>query len=88
MAVYPAWSNSRFEAELVIPEGQKLNIGAVGQQPPSSLTPKYRGGADQVILPRNWSMDWVKSVKDGKTGKVYTFDEFKTAFPDQIRRGN
>jgi filamentous hemagglutinin len=87
-AVYPAWSNSRFEAELMIPEGQKLNIGAVGQQPPSSLTPKYRGGADQVLLPRNWSTDWVKSVRDGKTGIVYSLDEFKAAFPDQVTRGN
>ncbi|WP_338590384.1 hypothetical protein VXM60_19375 [Shewanella khirikhana] len=86
-AVYPAWSNSRFEAELVVPNGQTLSIGAVGQQPPNSLVPKYRGGADQILLPRNWATDWVKSVRDGKTGIVYSFDEFKTAFPDQVSRG-
>ncbi|MNH15655.1 hypothetical protein D3C79_752710 [compost metagenome] len=88
LAVYPAWSNSRFEADLVIPEGQKLNIGVVGQQPPNSLIPKCRGGVDQIILPRNWSMDWVRSVRDGKTGAIYTLDEFKAAFPDQMTRGN
>ncbi len=86
-AVYPKWSSSRFEAEIEIPAGQKLNIGAVGQQPSSSLTPKYRGGADQVLLPRNYPMDWVKSVRDGKTGVVYTLDEFKAAFQDQVSRG-
>jgi len=87
-AVYPAWSNSRFEAELVVPGGHKLNIGSVGQQPPNSLTPKYRGGADQILLPKSWSTDWVKSVRDGKTGIVYSLDEFKAAFPDQVTRGN
>ncbi|GGB22167.1 hypothetical protein GCM10007414_39440 [Agarivorans gilvus] len=65
-----------------------MNIGSVGQQPPNSLTPKFRGGADQVLLPRNWSTDWVKFVRDGKTGIVYTFDEFKAAFPGQMTRDN
>ncbi len=59
----------------------------VGQQPPSSLTPKYRGGADQILLPRNWSSDWVSSVRDGQTGRIYSYDEFKTEFPEQVTRG-
>jgi hypothetical protein len=87
-AVYPKWSNSRFEAEIEIPSGQKLNLGTVGEQPPSSSIPKYRGGADQILLPRNWSSDWVKSVRDGKTGKIYSLQEFQAKFPDQLRRGN
>jgi filamentous hemagglutinin len=85
-AVYPGWSNSRFEAEIDIPASEKINIGTVGQQPPSSATPKYRGGADQILLPKDWSPSWVKSIRDGKTGKVYTYEEFKAAFPDQVTR--
>ncbi|MBC8954444.1 hypothetical protein [Xenorhabdus sp. PB62.4] len=83
-AVYKKWSTSRFEAEIEIPQDTKLNIGIVGKQPPSSDTPKYRGGGDQILLPRDYPMDWVKSIRDGKTGKVYTYEEFKVAFPDQV----
>ncbi len=86
-AVYKKWSTTQFEAQIEIPKNTKLNIGAVGEQPPLSTNPKYTGGADQILLPRNYSTDWIKSVRDGKTGKVYTYDEFKTKFPDQVTRG-
>jgi hypothetical protein len=86
-AVYPKWSTSRFEAEIDIPPGEKLNIGKVAEQPVGSNSPKYRGKGDQVVLPRNYPMDWVKSVRDGKTGKEYSMDEFRTLFPDQFRGG-
>lgn len=85
-AVYPAWSNSRFEATIEIPKNQQLSIGKVGQQPVSSATPKYKGGADQILLPRDYPSSWVKSIRDGKTGKVYTYKQFEKAFPDQIKR--
>ena len=70
---------------VVVPKGEKLNIGKVAEQPPSSKTPKYRGGGDQILLPRDYPTKWVKSIRDGKTGKVYTIDEFKKEFPDQFR---
>ncbi len=85
-AVYPAWSNSRFEATIEIPRNQQLSIGKVGQEPVSSATPKYAGGADQILLPRDFPASWVKSVRDGKTGKVYTYEQFEKAFPNQIKR--
>ncbi|WP_428386130.1 hemagglutinin repeat-containing protein, partial [Pectobacterium versatile] len=86
-AVYKKWSTTQFEAQIEIPKNTKLNIGAVGEQPPLSTNPKYNGGADQILLPRNYSTDWIKSVRDGKTGKIYTYDEFKTKLPDQVTRG-
>ncbi|WP_326489299.1 hemagglutinin repeat-containing protein [Pectobacterium versatile] len=86
-AVYKKWSTTQFEAQIEIPKNTKINIGAVGEQPPLSTNPKYTGGADQILLPRNYSTDWIKSVRDGKTGKIYTYDEFKTKFPDQVTRG-
>ena len=85
-AVYPKWSNSRFEAEIIVPKGEKLNLGKVAEQPVGVKNPKYKGNADQVLLPKDYSIDWVKSVRDGKTGKVYTIDEFKTLFPEQFRK--
>ncbi|WP_150601118.1 hemagglutinin repeat-containing protein [Pandoraea fibrosis] len=83
-AIYPKWSSARFEAVIEVPQGQKLNIGKVGKQPTGSDNPKYRGGEDQVLLPRGYPVNWVKSVRDGKTGKTYTLDEFRDAFPDQF----
>lgn len=85
-AVYPSWSTSRFEAEIEIPKGQEISIGKVGKQPVDSNYPKYKGGADQILLPRNFPKEWVKSIKDGKTGKTYSFDEFNDLFPNQISR--
>ncbi len=85
-AVYPKWSTAQFEAEIVVPRGEVLNIGKVGQQPPFVGAPKYSGGADQVLLPQNWPKEWVKSIKDGKTGLVYSYDEFRSKFSHQITR--
>lgn len=86
-AVYKKWSTTQFEAQIEVPENTKLNLGFVGEQPPLSKNPKYSGGADQILLPRNYSFDWIKSIRDGKTGKVYSYDEFKKAFPEQVSRG-
>ncbi|VVE37841.1 hemagglutinin repeat-containing protein [Pandoraea terrigena] len=83
-AVYPKWSSTRFEAVIEVPQGQKLNVGKVGKQPTESDSPKYRGGEDQVLLPRGYPVDWVRSVRDGKTGKTYTLDEFRVEFTDQF----
>lgn len=86
-AVYQQWSTTQFEAKIEVPANTKLNIGSVGEQPPLSSNPKFTGGADQVLLPQNFPSDWIKSVRDGKTGKVYTYEEFKIAFPNQVSRG-
>lgn len=37
-------------------------------------------------MPLDYPLKWVKSVRDGKTGKVYTYDEFRKAFPDQVTK--
>ena len=84
-AVYTKWSTSQFEAEIEIPKGQVVNIGKVGQQPPESATPKYRGGEDQILMPRNYPISWVKSIRDGKTGKSYSIEEFIKKFPNQVK---
>ena len=86
-AVYKKWSATQFEAQIEIPKDTKLNVGFVAEQPPLSNAPKYDGGADQILLPRNYPVEWIKSVRDGKTGKVYTYDEFKREFPEQVTRG-
>jgi filamentous hemagglutinin len=79
LAILKKWSTMQFEAELVIEKGAKLNLGKIA---PQSV---YSGGADQVLLPLGYPENWVKSIKDLKTGKIYSLEEFKISFPDQIK---
>jgi len=78
LAILKKWSNMQFEAEFVVEKGATLNLGKIA---PQSI---YSGGADQVLLPRNIPENWVKNIKDLKTGKTYSLEEFKTAFPELI----
>lgn len=78
LAILKKWSNMQFEAELVIDKGVRLNLGKIA---PQSI---YSGGADQILMPRNYPENWVKNIKDLKTGKVYNLEEFKSNFPDKI----
>jgi hypothetical protein len=78
LAILPKWNTMQFEAELIIVKGTKVNLGKVAPQG------KYLGGADQVLLPLEYPENWIKSVKDLKTGKIYNLEEFKKAFPNLI----
>jgi hypothetical protein len=66
LAILKKWSTMQFEAELIVEKGAKLNLGKIA---PQSV---YSGGADQVLLPLGYPENWVKSVKDLKTGTVYS----------------
>jgi hypothetical protein len=78
LAILKKWSTMQFEAELVIEKGAKLNLGKIASQP------GYKGGADQLLLPLGYQESWVKRVKDLKSGRIYTLEEFKKAFSDQL----
>jgi hypothetical protein len=79
LAILKKWSTMQFEAELIVEKGAKLNLGKIA---PQSI---YSGGADQVLLPLGYPENWVKSIKDLKTGTVYSLEEFRVAFPNQIK---
>ena len=78
LAILKKWSNMQFEAELIIEKGTKVDLGKIA---PQSI---YSGGADQILMPRNYPENWVKNIKDLKTGKTYSLEEFKRIFPDKI----
>ncbi|MGB4774263.1 MAG: fibronectin type III domain-containing protein, partial [Daejeonella sp.] len=80
LAIMKKWSTMQFEAEIIVEKGTKLNLGKIASQP------GYKGGADQVLLPKAYPESWIKSVTDLKTGKIYSVEEFKAAFPDQIKK--
>jgi len=58
-----------------------LKIGIIKIAPQN----KYKGGTDQILLPLNYSEEWVKSITDFKTKNIYSLKEFKEKFPTQIK---
>ena len=75
----------RFEAKIEVPTGQTLNIGKVAPQTSSNGLQTLTGGGDQILMPQNWNaQQWVREVVDKTTGRIYTYDEFRLAFPNQL----
>lgn len=65
-AILPEWKNTlRYEAEIVIPQGTTINIGRVGEQHTMSGA-KLAGDADQILLPQNWDLSWIKNIREVK----------------------
>ena len=59
-ALLPEWKNTRqYEAVIKIPKGVELNIGKVAPQTINSSGFILKGGADQVLLPNKWPLDWI-----------------------------
>lgn len=59
LALDPTWFNTKmYEAQLQIPSGTILSIGTVASVclKTGTILP---GGADQVLLPRNWPESWI-----------------------------
>lgn len=59
LALDPAWFNTKmYEAKLQVPSGTILSIGKVSsvRLRTGTILP---GGADQVLLPRDWPEDWI-----------------------------
>ena len=85
LALVEEFNNSmRFEAIIKVPKGEKINIGKVGPWPPKAT--EYMGGADQIILKYGYPEHaWVHSIKDFKTGKIYTYGEFRKTFPNMCQ---
>ena len=62
-AILPEWKNSlQYEARITIPKGTKLNIGRAEKQVSIDGT-KYAGNGDQLLLPKNWDLNWIKEIR-------------------------
>ncbi len=63
-ALLPEWKNTRaYEAEILIPKGTKLDIGKVAPQTINSTGTILKGQADQLLMPQDWSKEWIKNVR-------------------------
>ncbi|WP_236759926.1 RHS repeat domain-containing protein, partial [Aeromonas veronii] len=63
-ALRPDWKNTRmYEAEIIVPKGTILQVGKVAPQPISGSGTILDGGADQVLMPINWSLNLISKIR-------------------------
>ena len=62
-ALLPKWKNTMmYEACITVPKGTILQIGKVAPQTTNSGA-VLKGLGDQILLPRNWPLEWIDSIK-------------------------
>lgn len=62
LALLPEWVNTlESVATIKIPKGTILNIGKVAEQI-SETGQVFEGGADQILMPKNWSDSWIIDI--------------------------
>ena len=63
-ALLPEWKNTRmYEVEIRIPKGETLSIGKVAPQKISLSGTVLKGGADQILLPQDWPLEWISDFR-------------------------
>lgn len=85
LALNPQWKNSLYiEEKIVVPKNVVLNIGIVAPVKLLSGT-ILEGGADQVLLPENWSEEWVVGYRFVTSEPLMNYPEYSTEKPNEIR---
>jgi len=81
LALDPKWLNSRmYESKILIPIGTVLNVGIVAPIHTLSGT-TLEGGADQILLPRNWPQSWIVGYRRINTSQLHRIPEFSPVDP-------
>lgn len=85
LSLDPQWKNALYiEEKLLIPKGVVLQVGAVGPVTLLSST-VLEGGADQVLLPKDWPEDWVIGYRYVTSEPLMEYPTYSTEKPDEIR---
>lgn len=51
-----------FEAIIKVPKGTTISYGKVAPQTIDKTGSILKGGADQILLPRDWPEEWVQQI--------------------------
>lgn len=85
LALNPQWKNALYiEEKIVVPKNVILNIGIVAPVKLFSGT-ILEVGADQVLLPENWSEKWVVGYRFVTSEPLMDFPEYTMEKPNEIR---
>ena len=86
LALDPQWKNALYiEEKIVVPKDIVLNIGIVAPVKLLSGT-ILEGGADQVLLPKDWSEDWVVGYRFVTSEPLMDYPDYTTEKPSEIRK--
>ena len=85
LALNPQWKNALYiEEKIIVPKDVVLNIGIVAPVKLLSGT-ILEGGADQVLLPQNWSEEWVVGYRFVTSEPLMHYPEYSDEKPSEIR---
>ncbi len=85
LALNPQWKNALYiEEKIVVPKDVVLNIGIVAPVKLLSDT-ILEGGADQVLLPQDWSEEWVVGYRFVTSEPLMDYPEYTDEKPSEIR---
>ena len=86
MEILDEWGNSmRFEGKGSIPANEQFYFGPAAPQ--ENQVQRLQGGAQQFLVREDAPVhQWTNTIIDKETGKKYSIEEFKQAFPDQIQK--
>ncbi len=86
LALDPQWKNALYiEEKIIVPKDVILNIGIVAPVKMLSGT-ILPGGAEQIVLPKNWSEKWVVGYRYVTSEPLMKYPEYSTEKPDAIRK--
>lgn len=84
LALNPRWySTKMYESKILIPIGTIINVGIVAPFYPKCGT-CLTGEADQILLPENWSEDWVVGYRRVTTRQLQFAPHYKKIKFDDI----
>lgn len=83
LALDPKWlSTKMYEIKILVPTGTILNIGKVAPMTTLSGT-ILEGGADQILLPLNWTKDWIVGYRRVTLNQLYKVPVYSLEDPTQ-----
>ena len=76
LALKPAWKNTLLvEEKIAVPPGTIIQVGIVAPIVLETGT-VLPGGAEQILLPRNWSEDWIVGYREITSKPLMDYPEF------------
>lgn len=82
LALDPAWANTKmYEAKLVVPVNETISVGIVAsvRLKTGTILP---GGADQILLPRDWPESWIVGYRRLTSRQLRTYPCFLPEKPN------
>lgn len=85
LALNPQWKNALYiEEKIIVPKGVILNIGIVAPVKLLSGT-ILPGGAEQVLLPQNWSENWVVGYRYVTSEPLMEYPTYSSERINEVR---